>query len=397
MMFPEGAMFLDGSLYVSAPPSIWKLTDTDGDGVADERVEWFQGKTLTGCANDLHGPYVGPDGWIYWCKGAFAEQTHIVHGREWKTRAAHIFRCRPDGTGLEPVMTGGMDNPVDVVFTPGGERIFSATYFVGGNGRRDGLAHAIYGGVYGKQHGVLDGHPRTGELMPMLVPMSAAAPCGLERYDSDVFGAEYRDNLFLCQFNLRKVSRHVLRPAGSTFVSEDSDFVTSDHVDFHPTDVLMDADGSLLVIDTGGWYKLCCPTSQLWKPDVLGGIYRVRRTDAVAHRRPARPGNPMVESECGTIVGVAVGWPSGGAAASQPKPGAARESPAVHEFVAHLAELGLRGFSSATSQRQTRTQATRRRLRWHDCGRSAKSIAPSRGNVFGNTLATRLNQFDTRH
>ncbi len=202
MMFPEGTMFLDGSLYVSAPPSIWKLTDTDGDGVADERVEWFQGKTLTGCANDLHGPYLGPDGWIYWCKGAFAEQTHMVHGREWKTRAAHIFRCRPDGSGFEPVMTGGMDNPVDVVFTPEGERILSATYFVGGSGRRDGLAHAIYGGVYGKEHGVLDGHPRTGELMPVLVPMSAAAPCGLERYDSHVFGPEYRDNLFLCQFNL---------------------------------------------------------------------------------------------------------------------------------------------------------------------------------------------------
>ena len=60
MMFPEGAMWFDGSLYVAAPPSIWKLTDTNGDGVADEREEWFQGKTLTGCANDLHGPYLGP-------------------------------------------------------------------------------------------------------------------------------------------------------------------------------------------------------------------------------------------------------------------------------------------------------------------------------------------------
>jgi putative membrane-bound dehydrogenase-like protein len=76
MMFPEGAMWFDGSLYVSAPPSIWKLTDTNDDGVADQRVEWFQGKTLTGCANDLHGPYLGPDGWIYWCKGAFAKQTY---------------------------------------------------------------------------------------------------------------------------------------------------------------------------------------------------------------------------------------------------------------------------------------------------------------------------------
>jgi HEAT repeat protein len=30
MMFPEGAMWSDGSLYVAAPPSIWKLTDTAG-------------------------------------------------------------------------------------------------------------------------------------------------------------------------------------------------------------------------------------------------------------------------------------------------------------------------------------------------------------------------------
>src|SRR5215217_2567938 len=45
MMFPEGTMWFDVSLYVPAPPSIWKLTDTDGDGIADLREEWFQGKT----------------------------------------------------------------------------------------------------------------------------------------------------------------------------------------------------------------------------------------------------------------------------------------------------------------------------------------------------------------
>jgi putative membrane-bound dehydrogenase-like protein len=285
MMFPEGALFFDGSLYVSAPPSIWKLTDTDGDGVADKREEWFKGGTLTGCANDLHGPYAGPDGYIYWCKGAFAEQTHKVNGKEWKSKASHIFRCRPDGTGLEPVITAGMDNPVDVAFMPDGEMILSGTYF-NGNPRHDGLAHAVYGGVYGKEHNVLDGHPRTGELMPLLVTMSASAACGLERYDSDVFGPEYRDNLFLCQFNMRKVSRHVLKPSGSTYTSTDSDFVWSDFVDFHPTDLVVDADGSLLVVDTGGWYKICCPSSQLWKPDVLGGIYRVRKIGA---KPPADP------------------------------------------------------------------------------------------------------------
>ena len=32
MMFPEGCLWYEGSLYVAAPPEIWKLTDTDDDG-----------------------------------------------------------------------------------------------------------------------------------------------------------------------------------------------------------------------------------------------------------------------------------------------------------------------------------------------------------------------------
>ena len=85
---------------------------------------------------------------------------------------------------------------------------------------------------------------------------------------------------------MRKVTRHVLTPAGATFSCRDEDFLVSSDQDFHPTDVLEDADGSLLVIDTGGWYKLCCPSSQLHKPDILGAIYRVRRKGAP---RPSDP------------------------------------------------------------------------------------------------------------
>ena len=78
VMFPQGCLWYEGSVYVAAPPSIWKFTDTDGDGVADKREEWFKGGTLTGCANDIHGPYLGPDGYLYWTKGAFSEQTHTL-------------------------------------------------------------------------------------------------------------------------------------------------------------------------------------------------------------------------------------------------------------------------------------------------------------------------------
>src|ERR1051325_5067950 len=282
MSFLEGCMWLDGSLYVSAPPSIWKLTDTNNDGVADVRIEWFQGKTLTGCANDLHGPYAGPDGWIYWCKGAFAKQTYTLpNGKEFTTRASHIFRARPDGGGVEPIMTGGMDNPVGLAWSPEGELFLSGTFFQHpAGGKRDGLIHVLYGGVYGKDHDVLEGHPRTGDLLPMMTHLGAAAPVGLMRYESTVLGKKFQNNLFTCCFNMHKVVRSILQPSGATYTTRDEDFLVSDNTDFHPTDVLEDADGSLIVVDTGGWYKLCCPTSQLYKPDVLGAIYRVRRKNA---------------------------------------------------------------------------------------------------------------------
>lgn len=282
LMMLQGTLWHQGSLYVAAAPEILKLTDTDGDGVADERLVWHDGTTLTGCGNDLHGPYLGRDGRILFTKGAFAEQTHDLVGRPgWKTRAAHIFRARPDGTDLEVVLTGGMDNPVDVACDSRGERFLSATFLQHpAAGRRDGFVHAIYGGVYGKEHGVLAGHERTGDLMPVLVHLGPAAACGLHIHSGFGLGPAFRDNAFACAFNLRSVSRHVLTPDGATYATRDEPFVTADSADFHPTDVIEDADGSLLVVDTGGWYKLCCPTSQLEKPAVLGAIYRVRRADA---------------------------------------------------------------------------------------------------------------------
>jgi putative membrane-bound dehydrogenase-like protein len=291
VMFPQGCLWYGGSVYVAGPPSIWKFTDTDGDGVADKREEWYQGKVLTGCANDVHGPYLGPEGMLYWTKGAFARvDFKEASGRPIQDRCAHVFRAWPDMSGFESVMSGGMDNPVEVAFTAEGEPVVISTFIdLSQPGRRDGLAHAVWGGVFGKINDVVDepGVRRTGGLMPVLSQVGPAAACALMRYEGDAFGAEYRDNLFGTLFNLRKVTRHVLRPHGASYAAEDSDFLVSDQMDFHPTDVLQDADGSLLVVDTGGWYKLCCPSSQLAKADVMGTIYRVRKSEP-GHTTPRR-------------------------------------------------------------------------------------------------------------
>ncbi len=282
LSFLQGTMWHKGSLYVAAPPKVLKLTDTDGDGVADKRETWFDGGTLTGCANDLHGPYLGPDGLFYWTKGAFAKQdVPLKNGKVLTTRAAHVFRAKPDASDIEVVMTGGMDNPVGVAFLPTGETFVSCTFVQHpAGGKRDAILHCAYGAVYGKDHDPIREQPWTDtQFAEPMTHLGPAAPAGLHAYRSKHFGTDFAGNLFCSQFNMAKVSRHVLKPKGATFETVDSDFVTSDVKDFHPTDVIEDADGSLLIADTGGWYKLCCPSSVLEKKDVLGAIYRVRKVN----------------------------------------------------------------------------------------------------------------------
>src|SRR5262249_15584254 len=74
------------------------------------------------------------------------------------------------------------------------------------------------------------------------------------------------------------------------YTCTDEDFLVSTSGDFHPTDVLVDADGSLLVIDTGGWFRIGCPASQIAKPEIGGAIYRIHRKQGATIRDPRRLG-----------------------------------------------------------------------------------------------------------
>jgi putative heme-binding domain-containing protein len=302
LSFPEGILCIGNDILLTAPPQIWKLSDLDGDGVCENRQIWFDGTTLTGCANDLHGPWLGPDGWIYWTKSAFAEQTHeILTGtvqveKTWTSKASHLYRRHPQGGPIDPVMTGGMDNLVDVAWLPNGDRFFCATFLHHPrNGFRDGIGAATYGSIFGKPHAVLDGHPRTGKLMDPTAELGPAAPAGLmflgdlspslslppiDSSESSSTGIKTDESGFLlcAQFNLHQISLHRLtqRSDQAHYRAESFPLVTSNRIDFHPVDLLLDTDGSILIVDTGGWYDLCCPSSGTDQRVASGGIYRLR-------------------------------------------------------------------------------------------------------------------------
>ncbi len=278
MTFPQGAAWFRGALYVASPPSIWRLEDTNGDGVADRREELVQKFGFIGNAADIHGCFITPTGRIAWCDGRHGHEFKDAAGQTAsKGLAARVFSCRPDGSDVEVFCGGGMDNPVEVAFTSEGDTIGTMTFYNPDAERHDALVHFVFGGVYPRKHPCTSEFKRTGDFLPALSRFGVTAPSGLARYVGAAWGGEYRDNLYSAQFNTHKVVRHVLTRQGASHSSADEDFLESTHTDFHPTDVLQDGDGSLLVVDTGGWFHIGCPTSQIAKPEAGGAIYRIRR------------------------------------------------------------------------------------------------------------------------
>ncbi|MCG8648313.1 MAG: sulfatase-like hydrolase/transferase, partial [Pirellulales bacterium] len=278
MTFPMGGVWHQDALYVASPPYIWRLRDTDDDGIADRREIIVRRFGYNGNAASIHGCFFGPDGRLYWTDGYHGhefkdEQGKVVSQRE----GSYLFSCRPDGSDVTIHCGGGMDNPVEIDFTEGGDMLGTVNILYT-RPRVDALVHWLHGGAYPHRERVLDEIQVTGALLGPVHRFGHVAVSGMTRYRSGVIDHRFGNDLFATFFNSGKVVRIQLEPEGSSFCATQHEFLSSSSREFHPTDVLEDADGSLLVVDTGGWFYRGCPTSQFSKPELLGGIYRIRRS-----------------------------------------------------------------------------------------------------------------------
>ena len=291
MTFPQGACWLDGSLYVCSPPGLWKLTDTDGDGVADKRELIVSGFDYTGNAADVHGPFLHPNGRLYWCHG---RKGHKVIGKEGTVvhdgLASGIWSCKPDGSDVQWHSLGCGDNPVEVDFTPEGEVIGVQNLYYS-QPRGDTLVHWIYGGIYDRpdQLKAIEGLPRTLEHMPVMYNFGhvAVSGCCFARKGALFPGSPLP--FLVTHFNTQSVVRMDLTPEGATYKATENQFLKLHDADIHLTDIMEDKDGSLLVLNTGGWFRIGCPSSLMAKPDIAGAIYRVRKTGAATAPAVAAP------------------------------------------------------------------------------------------------------------
>lgn len=229
------------SIIVYSIPTIWLMTDWDGDGCADTREPLYTGFGF----RDTHGMASNfiywIDGWIYGCHG-FRNHSDVKdrNGNVTTFDSGNTYRFRPDGSKIE-YFTHGQTNPFGLAFDPLGN-LYSA----------DSHSKPVYmllrGGYYegiGKQHDGLGFAPRITDD-----DHGSSAIAGIAYYADEKFPEEYRGNLFNGNPVTQRINRDKLEWHGSTpRAIRQPDFLTCDDPWFRPVQVKLGPDGALWIAD----------------------------------------------------------------------------------------------------------------------------------------------------
>ena len=289
-----GALQVGDALWVTSIPHVWRFVDRDGDGVAEVREKVFSGfgvkTSLRG--HDMHGLVQGPDGRIYWSIGDRGYSVRTKEGALLEDPGSGaVFRCEPDGTGLE-VFHRGLRNPQELAFNDLGDLFTVDNNSDGGDKARvcfisDGgetgwempyqtLEGANKRGPWQQEHLWFTFDPADRVQAAWITPPVAHltdGPSGLAAYPGTGFPPEFDGTFLICDFlggdAYSQVWRFGVKPMGAGYEMVDPEIFVRNVL---PTDVEFAADGRLYVSD---WWNG-------WQSDGKGRIYRVWHPESMA-------------------------------------------------------------------------------------------------------------------
>jgi len=276
--FHEGTRFTMGIrrgsgdwIYVATRAEVFRIRDSDGDDVADEREPLLRLDTAGDYPhNGLGGLAFAADGTLRVGLGenlGAAYTLAAADGSSWagEGEGGSVFRCSPTGTGLSRVATGFW-NPFGLAFDPAG-RLFTVDNDPDARPPCrliDVVATGDYG--YRFRYGRSGRHPLQcwdGELSGTL-PMAAGtgeAPCNVVPFDGGLWVTSWGHN---------RLEVFTPVPHGASCRATSRIVVQGDH-EFRPVDAAQAPDGSLLITD---WVDRSYPVhgrGRLWRLRVAHG------------------------------------------------------------------------------------------------------------------------------
>lgn len=233
----------DRSCIAWSIPNLFRFTDTDGDGKADEKTVAFGPFGFSDTHGNQNGLTRWLDGWVYACHG-FNNRSEVKIGGSgdvvMKLQSGNTYRFRPDGTQIEQVSWGQV-NPFGLCFDPLGN-MFTAdchsrpvTMVL-----RDGSYQS-----FDKPHDGLGFAPEATH-----VDHGGTGIAGMAYYDATHFPAEYRDVLFVGNVITNRIHCDRIQWNHSTpWIEKVEAFVSCDDPWFRPVDIQLGPDGALYVLD----------------------------------------------------------------------------------------------------------------------------------------------------
>ncbi|MEN9403503.1 MAG: Quinoprotein glucose dehydrogenase precursor [Verrucomicrobiota bacterium] len=289
-----------GEVWFTNIPSLWKLS---GREKAETRTEVFRGfgVRFNYTGHDLHGLILGPDGRIYFSVGDRGAAVTTKEGRLISAPdTGSVFRCWPDGSGLELFATG-LRNPQSLLFNEYGD------LFTGDNdsdqGDQERLVHVVENGDSGWRVGYQHAprgnagpwnaeklwHPRhAGQAAYLLPPICNIedGPSGIAYYPGTGLTPAYAGMMFITHFkgaiSNSGIYTYKVKPEGASYAIEAAaPFLTG----ALPTDVRFGPDGKLYYSD---W-------AEGWPKSKRGRIYSIAD--------PTRANDPLVKETKALIAG----------------------------------------------------------------------------------------------
>ena len=145
-----GILSYGGDLFFGMAPGVFRLHDSNGDGVIDRQTTVSDGYNthMAFGGHGISGVTIGPDGRLYWEVGDIGFNVVDKTGKRWAyPNQGAVLRSEPDGSGFE-VFAAGIRNLQEFSFDEHGNLIS-----VDNDGDHDGESERVVYIPYGSDSG----------------------------------------------------------------------------------------------------------------------------------------------------------------------------------------------------------------------------------------------------